>query len=140
MPKKYYQPIIITLLVLSFGIIISLLSSQSIDVRAIPIEEKILLKTYYSLLTLVTLLSIVVILFILENKKWGYFISALCGISYFLIYALDLLTIFPHDLSIMPRTIFMLETAGFIISIPTFVLSISAFILHNKEDELALFE
>ena len=140
MPKKYYQPIIVTLLMLSFGIIISLLSGHSIDVRNISIEEKMLLKTYYSLLVLLTLLSIVTILFILENKMWGYFISALCGVAYFLIYALDLLTIFPHEFSILPKTIFILEATGFLVSIPTIILSIYAFISHNKEDDTVVYE
>ena len=81
--RKY---IISTLLALSFGLMITLVSGDYIDEKAISIKDELLLDAFYTFITLLSFISILNILFIFEEKPWSYFISTMCGALYFLIY------------------------------------------------------
>lgn len=118
------QYVISILLVLSFGFMITLASGGQIYTGNVFQSDNLILNIFYSFLTLLTLISIVLVLFIIESKRWAYVVSALCGISYFFIYTIDLGTLFPPSPHLFPRAIVAIEILGIITSIVLIMFSI----------------
>jgi hypothetical protein len=62
----------------------------------------------------------------LKEKRWAFIASLVCGIFYFLVYALDPGKIFPDSPNEMPAALLVIEIVGTIVSIPLTYLSLRA--------------
>lgn len=74
-------------------------------------------------LTVLGIGSFALVYFSIVGAGPAFIAAALCGISYFLVYALDLGKIFPVSPDRMPRALFWIEVVGLILSIPLIFLS-----------------
>ena len=75
--------------------------------------------------------------FIVKNKPWAWVISALFGVSYFLVYALDLGKIFPVSPDPMPPTLYMIEVLGAIVSVPLIFFAVRGAMVMGDRQETA---
>ena len=110
--------IVSTLLVLSFGLLGILVPGGPIETRSFAHIDPLILGVFNTFLTSLGIVSILLIYFILKNRKWAFIISVVCGVSYFLVYALDLGKIFPVSPDSMPQALFVIEVLGTITSLP----------------------
>lgn len=69
-------------------------------------------------LTVLGMLSFFIPYFIHKKRKWALWTAFICGLSYFIVYSIDLLQIFPKSPSPMPTSLFILEALGNVISLP----------------------
>ena len=110
--------IVSTLLVLSFGLLGILVPGGPIETRSFAHIDPLILGVFNTFLTSLGIVSILLIYFISKNRKWAFIISAVCGVGYFLVYALDLGKIFPVSPDSMPQSLFVIEVLGTIASLP----------------------
>ncbi|OIM97909.1 hypothetical protein BFR57_09270 [Idiomarina sp. MD25a] len=75
-------------------------------------------------LTILGIASFALVYFSIEGSTFSFIVAAICGVSYFLVYALDLGKIFPVSPTRMPRALFWIEIVGLILSIPLTLLSL----------------
>lgn len=78
----------------------------------------IILGGFNIFLTTLGMVSLFLIYFINKNQKWTFKASLICGLSYFIVYTIDLLEIFPKTPTAMPLLLLVLEILGTILSIP----------------------
>lgn len=78
----------------------------------------IILGGFNIFLTTLGMLSLFLIYFINKKQKWAFKASFICGLSYFIVYTIDLLGIFPKTPTAMPLLLLVLEILGTILSIP----------------------
>lgn len=112
------------LLFLSFVLLSILVPGGPIETRSFSHIDPMILGAFNTFLTLLAIISVFLIYFILKNIKWAYIVSAVCGASYFLVYALDLGGIFPVSPDAMPQALLIIEILGTIASIPLVYFSI----------------
>ncbi len=79
---------------------------------------------FNSFLTLLGIVSLFLIYCIGKQWKWAYKGAYICGISYFIVYTIDLLAIFPQSPTAMPTLLFNLEFLGTVLSIPLFLYAV----------------
>lgn len=125
---RNYKYITSILLVLSFSLMVTLVSGDYIDSKIISIKDALVLDVFYTFITLLMFISILNILFIFEEKLWAYFISTMCGVFYFFIYLVDLGSMLPSKSKLMPNNIIIIETLGLIASILLITFSVSVVI------------
>ncbi|NEO93586.1 MAG: hypothetical protein F6K56_26630 [Moorea sp. SIO3G5] len=112
------------LLVLSFGLLGSLIPGGSIETRSFSHIDTLILGAFNTFLTSLEIVSLLIIYFIFKDLKWAFIVSGLCGISYFIVYALDLGTLFPVSPDPMPQALFVIEVLGMIVSLPLLFISV----------------
>ncbi len=117
MPKyeRYFLPV---LLFLSCGLLSILIPGGPIETRNFSQISLVVLGAFNTFLTTLGMLSILLIYFIFHGRAWAFLLTILCGLGYFLVYALDLLKIFPVSPDPMPHTLYIIEMIGLIVSIP----------------------
>jgi hypothetical protein len=97
------------------------------------------LGAFNTFLTILGFGSLVVVYFCFDGSQWAFYAAGICGISYFLVYALDLGKIFPVSQDRMSRPLFIIEVAGLILSIPVTLLSfLSASMLEIETEDFHL--
>lgn len=125
------------LLILSCGLLGVLVPGGSVETRDFSHISPFILGCFNTFLTLLVMISILIIYYLLQEINWSYLVAAICGLSYFAVYALDLAEIFPVSPVPMPRTLFIIEAIGLIVSLPIMFLSIKelsfADSLHEQE-------
>lgn len=112
------------LLFISFGLLSILVPGGPIETRSFSHIDPLILGGFNPFLTSLAMISVFLIYFILKDLKWAYLVSAVCGVSYFLVYALDLGVIFPISPDAMPPALYVTEILGAIASIPLVYCSI----------------
>jgi len=112
------------LLFISFVLLSILVPGGPIETRSFAHIDPLILGMFNTFLTSLAIASVLLIYFVLKNVKWAYVVSMICGISYFLVYTLDLATIFPVSPDSMPQALFIIEILGSIASIPLVYISI----------------
>ncbi|WP_293120029.1 hypothetical protein [Moorena sp. SIO4G3] len=120
------------LLVLSFGLLASLVPGGLIETRSFSHIDPLILGIFNTFLTSLVIVSILIVYFILKDLNWAFIVSGLCAISYFIVYALDLGTLFPVSPDPMPQALFVIELLGMIVSLPLLFLSVRGAITSNK--------
>ena len=90
-------------------------------------------------LTVLGIGSLVLVYFAFVGSKIAVIAAAFCGISYFLVYVLDLVGIFPVSPDKMPRALFWIEVAGLILSIPLTLLSLIYLFMPNAGENVSWF-
>ena len=122
-----------TLLLFSTFMFWTLVPGGPIETRKFGHYPPFVLGAFNTFLTILGFGSLVVVYFCFTGSQWAYYAAGICGISYFLVYALDLGKIFPVSPDKMSRPLFIIELTGLIFSIPITLLSfISASMLETE--------
>ena len=83
-----------------------------------------ILGAFNTFLTVLGIGGLALAYFAFKGKRWAILAAAFCGISYFLVYALDLGMIFPVSPDKMPPALLAIEVAGILVSFPLTFLSL----------------
>ena len=110
---KYLVPI---LLIFSFVLSTMQSTSESTYLYSFAYTDSVNYIVYHSVLSFLFLTSVIIFLFILEDKRWAYIVSTLCGVSYLFVFILNFKTILPAVSSITNNPIIVIEVLGIIIS------------------------
>ena len=129
---KYW---ISALLILSSVLLGVLVPGGPIETRNFSHIEPIILATFNTFLTLLSIGSLLLVYFIFRGTKWAFIISAICGFSYFLVYVLDLGVIFPVSSDPMPVALFVIEIVGTIVSVPLTFFSVNKILKINQDSQ-----
>ncbi len=122
------------LLILSSGLLGSLVPGGSIETRDFSHINPIIFGAFNTFLTVLVIGSILLVYFILREAKWAFVASTIFGISYFLVYVLDLGVIFPVSSDPMPMALFIIEIVGTIVSVPLILMSVKQFLKIKQDD------
>jgi len=112
------------LLFLSLVLLGVLVPGGPIETRSFAHINPMILGAFNTFLTSLGMISMLLVYFVLEDRKWTLIVSAICGISYFSVYALDLGGIFPISPDAMPQSLLVIEVMGMVVSLPLMFLSI----------------
>jgi len=115
---KYERDFLPVLLFLSCCLLSILIPGGPIETRNFSHISLVVLGAFNTFLTTLGMLSILLIYFIFHGRVWAFLLAILCGLGYFLVYALDLLKIFPVSPDPMPYALYIIEMLGLIVSIP----------------------
>ena len=128
-----------TLLLFSTLLFWTLVPGGPVETRKFGHYSPFILGAFNTFLTILGLGSLVVVYFCFNGSQWAFYVAGICGISYLLVYALDLGKIFPVSPDKMSRALFIIELTGLILSIPTTLLSfISATMLETEIEDFQL--
>jgi hypothetical protein len=122
------------LLILSSVLLVSLVPGGSIETRDFSHINPIILGTFNTFLTMLGIGSFLLIYFVFQEAKWTYLVATVFGISYFLVYVLDLGVIFPVSRDPMPMTLFVIEIVGTVVSVPLILMSVKQFLKIQQDD------
>ncbi|WP_421847537.1 hypothetical protein [Marinomonas sp.] len=112
------------LLVLSVLLLSALIPGGPVETRNFSHISPFILGSFNTFLTVLGIASFPLAYFCIGGGRLALIGSLLCGIGYFLVYALDLAKIFPISKDKMPKVLFIIEVLGLIISIPLTLLSL----------------
>ena len=112
------------LLVLSAVLLGILIPGGPIENRNFSHISPLVLGLFNTFLTVLGVGSLILAYFTLVDSKMAFIAAAICGISYFVVYALDLAKIFPVSPDRMPRALFAIEVIGLLLAIPLLLLSL----------------
>lgn len=115
---------IIVLLIISTINLTVMIPGGGIDTRDFSQINPLVLGAFNTFLTSLGIICLFLSYFIYKKQKWATPIAFLCGLSYFLVYVLDLLKIFPKSPDAMPPLLLTLESLGVLLSIPLMYYSI----------------
>ena len=110
--ENYIEYALAGLLGLSAVLLGMLIPGGPIENRDFSYIPPITLGIFNVFLTVLGIGSLAIVYFAFLGSKIAIMSSALCGISYFLVYALDLKKIFPVSPDKMPRSLFWIEVLG----------------------------
>ncbi|KAI9134750.1 hypothetical protein [Acaryochloris sp. CCMEE 5410] len=120
------------LLALSSGLLTSLVPGGLIETRSFAHINPIVLGSFNTFLTSLSLLSLLLIYFVWQRQRWAYAASAITGLSYFLVYVLDLGRLFPVSPDAMSSALFVIEVLGTIVSLPLMIVSVQGLWLSRE--------
>lgn len=121
---------------MSSGLLGSLVPGGSIETRDFSQINPIILGAFNTFLTVLAIGSVLLVYFIFREAKWAFIVSVICGISYFLVYVLDLGVIFPISSDPMPMALFIIEIVGTIVSVPLILMSVKQFLKIQQDSRL----
>lgn len=114
---------IAVLLIMSAVFLTSLVPGGLVETRDFSHIHPLILISFNLFLTVLVLASL--ILGIQWFRQFGHVMATLtAGVSYFLVYTLDLLAIFPVSSTPMSEALWAIEVSGLVLAIPLVVLSI----------------
>ncbi|WGI26403.1 hypothetical protein QEN58_04880 [Halomonas alkaliantarctica] len=123
--ENYIGYAVAGLLALSAALLSALIPGGPIENRNFSHISPLKLGMFNVFLTVLGIGSFALVYFSIVGAKPAFIAAALCGISYLLVYALDLTKIFPVSPDRMPRALFWIEVVGFVLSIPLTFLSLA---------------
>ena len=125
----YSAPALLLLITVMFW---TLVPGGPVETRRFSHYPPFILGSFNTFLTILGIGSLVVVYFCFAGSKWAFFGAAICGASYFSVYALDLGKVFPVSPDNMSRTLFIIEVTGLLLSIPLTLLALlSASVVKN---------
>ncbi|HAO09047.1 MAG TPA: hypothetical protein DCQ50_19170 [Chryseobacterium sp.] len=113
-----YSKIIYLLLFVSAINLTLMVPGGFIESRDFSHISPVVLGSFNVFLTTLGMLSLFLIYFIYKKQKWAFITAFFCGLSYFVVYTIDLAKIFPQSPTRMPTALFLLESLGTLLSIP----------------------
>jgi hypothetical protein len=122
--ENYIEYAVAGLLGLSAVLLGVLIPGGPIENRNFSHISPITLGIFNVFLTVLGIGSLALVYFSFVGSEIAFIAAALCGISYLLVYALDLGKVFPVSPDRMPRALFWIEVVGLILSIPLTFLSL----------------
>lgn len=84
----------------------------------------LILGSFNFFLTALGIVSLFLVYFINRYYHWAHRIAYFCGISYFIVYTIDLLGIFPQSPTPIPVLLLMLEALGTLLAVPLMYYSV----------------
>ena len=117
---KYGVP---ALLALSSGLLTSLVPGGLIETRSFAHINPLILGSFNTFLTTLSLASLLLVYFAWQEYRWAFVASFIAGLSYFLVYVLDLAHLFPVSTDAMPTALLVIEVLGTIVSLPLMLIS-----------------
>jgi len=132
---KYNRYFVPSFLILSCGLLGVLIPGGPIETRNFSHISPVILGAFNTFLTLLGIASIMIIYFIFKHKAWAFLASLVCGVSYFLVYVLDLWNIFPVSSDPMPNALYIIEMLGLIASIPLMIFSVQGMICRTTNNQ-----
>ena len=111
------------LLALSSGLLTSLVPGGLIETRSFAHINPLILGSFNTFLTTLSLSSLLLIYFAWQRYHWAFVASFIAGLSYFLVYVLDLAHLFPVSPNAMPPALLVIEIIGTIVSLPLMLVS-----------------
>lgn len=133
--ESYIAYTVACLLTVSAALLGTLIPGGPIENRDFSHIPPLKLVMFNIFLTILGIGSFVLVYFSIGGFEFAFIAAALCGISYFLVYALDLGKIFPVSPDRMPRALFWIEIVGLILSIPLALLS-SSYMFMSKSSNV----
>jgi hypothetical protein len=124
MTKKATGYVVSALLILSAILLGILVPGGPVETRNFSHINPLILGAFNAFLTCLGLISILLVYIIIKGKRGAFIVAALCGVSYFLVYALDLAKIFPVSPDRMPPALLIIEIVGALVSLPLMFFSI----------------
>lgn len=107
------------------GILLSLLvPGGPIENRDFSHINPTILLSFNVFLTILGIGSFVLILYVLQKNTWGWRLSILAGLSYLIVYVIDLGKVFPRSPTSMSTALLSIEVLGSVIAIPLIYLSL----------------
>jgi hypothetical protein len=122
--KKATGYIVCALLIFSAILLGILVPGGPVETRNFSHINPLILGAFNTFLTCLGLISLLLVYFIIKRKKAAFIVATLCGVSYFLVYALDLAKIFPVSPDRMPPALLIIEIVGALVSLPLMFFSI----------------
>ena len=119
-----YSKIINLLLIISAINLTLMIPGGFIESRDFSHISSIILGIFNVFLTTLGMVSLFLVYFIYKKQKWAVWTAFIAGLSYFIVYTIDLAKIFPKSPTQMPLTLFYLEILGTIIAIPVMYYSV----------------
>ena len=107
------------LLLISAVLLITLVPGGPIENRDFSHLSPLLLSTFNLFLTTLGLGSLMAAYFVRLHARWAIVAGLLAGISYFIVYLLDLARMFPVSPTPTPLLLELIEIVGLILSLPT---------------------
>ncbi len=117
---KYSVP---AFLALSSGLLTSLVPGGLIETRSFAHINPLILGSFNTFLTTLSLASLLLVYFAWQEYRWAFFASFIAGLSYFLVYVLDLAHLFPVSPDAMPTALLVIEILGTTVSLPLMITS-----------------
>ncbi len=127
--------IISTLLIVSAVNLALMVPGGFIESRDFSHISPIILGGFNIFLTLLGMVSLFLVYFIGKKQKWALKTAFICGLSYFIVYTIDLAEIFPKTPTVMPLLLLVLEILGTILSIPLMYYSTLKVTIANSKNE-----
>lgn len=130
--ENYFSYAVSSLLVVSAVLLGILIPGGPIENRNFSHISPVVLLIFNTFLTILGIGSMLLAYFSLTSYEISFIAAAICGISYFTVYVLDLGKIFPVSPDKMPRALLIIEVVGLLLAIPLTLLSlVSIFLLKN---------
>ncbi len=128
--------IISTLLIVSAVNLALMVPGGFIESRDFSHISPIILGGFNIFLTLLGMVSLFLVYFVSKKRRWALKTAFICGLSYFIVYTIDLAEIFPKTPTAMPLLLLVLEILGTVLSIPLMYYStLKITIANNKNEE-----
>lgn len=124
MKRNIIIAVLLAISVISLG---SLIPGGPIETRDFSHISPVVLGGFNIFLTTLGIVSLLLLYFVIKQFRWSFVISFFCGLSYFLVYVLDLAHIFPVSPTPMSQALFVIEIAGTVFSLPLMFLSIVSY-------------
>ncbi|MEM6501849.1 MAG: hypothetical protein AAF685_08430 [Cyanobacteria bacterium P01_C01_bin.89] len=97
-----------------------------IETRSFAHINPLTLGVFNTFLTILGPGSLLLAYFVWKSERWALWGSALCGLSFFGVYGLDLAQIFPVSPDAMPLALFAIEVWGTVLAFPLMAMSLQA--------------
>lgn len=134
-----HTKIINSLLIISAINLTLMIPGGFIESRDFSHISSIILGGFNVFLTTLGMVSLFLVYFIYKKQKWAVYTAFITGVSYFIVYTIDLAKIFPKSPTPMSSTLFYLEILGTIIAIPIMFYSVKKLKeLENNNSKLLL--
>ena len=111
------------LLVVSMLLLSILVPGGPIEIRDFSHISPVILGLFNAFLTILGMGSLFVAYGVYRTRHWSYSLALACGISYLLVYLLDLAKIFPVSPTPMSLPLLVIECSGSIVALPVIVMS-----------------
>ncbi len=135
MTGKCMNRIVAALLLLSAVLLGILVPGGPIETRSFSHIAPVVLGSFNTFLTALGIGSLALVYFALKGIRWAFMASAVSGISYFFVYALDLGKVFPVSPDKMPTTLFIIEVIGSLVSFPLTYLSVKSIHMRTGDSD-----
>ncbi len=132
-----FNYVISALLILSAVLLGVLVPGGPIETRSFSHIDPLVLGIFNTFLTSLGIGSIAIAYFVWQNRSWTGIASLICGLSYLLVYLLDLGKIFPVSPVPMPPMLLLIEVLGTIVAFPLICTAAIAIINNRNSPQTA---
>lgn len=130
----HYKNILCALLITNIVLLVSLIPGGPIETRTFATLSPTVIYSFNTFLTLLVCGSCLVLGGLYTNRYWAKVSSIGIGLAFVIIFALDLLHIFPVSEDSMPPVLFIIEVMSLFVGISLSGFSIAAIMHHEPVD------